>query len=429
MRRNGLLILVVAALTMTVLSSAAFATNGYFSHGVGQKAKGMAGAGVAYPQDALAAGINPAGMAFVGNRFDIGLEWFSPDRGSEIAGNDFPGVDAKYDANDKSNFFIPELGYNRMMNEAMALGIAVFGRGGMNTAYTTPVPLFAGQEGTKAGVDLNQLYFVPNLAYMINENHSIGVGIDIVYQWFKATGLQNFDNDMMTSAPGKVTDNDNSTSFGAGVTVGWMGRFSPMIAAGLAYQSRAYMSEFDDYAGLFAEKGDFDIPPMLTGGFTLTPSERMVLALDIAQIWYSEVKSINNPLLPNLGMYQLGTENGAGFGWQDMTVYKLGVAFDPNEAWTLRGGYNYGEQPIPTSETLFNILAPGVVESHLTLGATWRLKPGMELTASYMHAFEKEVKGENSIIPGQPDVGGMGGGEANLRMNQNSFGIALGLNL
>ncbi len=112
-----------------------------------------------------------------------------------------------------------------------------------------------------------------------------------------------------------------------------------------------------------------------------------------------------------------------------MTVYKLGVAFDPNEAWTLRGGYNYGEQPIPTSETLFNMLAPGVVESHLTLGATWRLKPGMELTAGYMHAFEKEVKGESSIIPGPPNEGGFGGGEANLRMSQNSFGIALGLNL
>ena len=99
MRRYGLLILVVAALTMIVLPSAAFATNGYFSHGVGQKAKGMAGVGVAYPQDALVAGMNPAGMAFVGNRFDIGFEWFSPDRGSEIVENAF--ADGTYDANDK----------------------------------------------------------------------------------------------------------------------------------------------------------------------------------------------------------------------------------------------------------------------------------------------------------------------------------------
>ena len=38
----------------------------------------------------------------------------------------------------------------------------------------------------------------------------------------------------------------------------------------------------------------------------------------------------------------------------------------------------------------------------------------------YMHAFEKEVNGSNSIPLA------MGGGEANLRMNQNSLGIAYG---
>jgi long-chain fatty acid transport protein len=94
---------------------------------------------------------------------------------------------------------------------------------------------------------------------------------------------------------------------------------------------------------------------------------------------------------------------------------------------TIRGGYNYGKQPIPESETLFNILAPGVVEHHVTFGATMALTPGRELTAAYMHAFEKTVAGSGSIIPGMPDQGGMGGGEANLRIFEDSFGLALGV--
>jgi long-chain fatty acid transport protein len=425
MRTYALLITVVAVSAVAVLPGVARGTNGYFSHGVGMKAKGMAGAGVAYPQDALAGGTNPAGMGLVGSRLDIGLELFRPDRGSEITGNDFPGIDGTYDANDKQNFWVPEFGYNRMLTPMMAVGIAVFGRGGMNTSYTTPVGLFG---TTNAGVDLNQVFVVPTVAYRITENHTVGVGLDIAYQWFEATGLQNFDNEMMTSAPGKVTDNDNASAFGAGVRVGWLGRLSPMLMAGLTYQSRTFMGEFDDYAGLFAEGGDFDIPPQLTGGIAIMPSERMVMAFDVAHIWYSEIKAVNNPLLPNLGEAQLGTEGGAGFGWQDVTVYKAGVAFDVNEVWTLRGGYNYGEQPIPASENLFNILAPGVVEHHLTLGATWRFMPGMELTAAYMHAFEKTVEGENSIISGPMEQGGMGGGEADLRMFEDSFGIAFGMN-
>jgi hypothetical protein len=39
------------------------------------------------------------------------------------------------------------------------------------------------------------------------------------------------------------------------------------------------------------------------------------------------------------------------------------------------------------------------------------------------------VEGMNSIIPGTPDVGGMGGGEVDLTMFEDSFGVSLGINL
>ena len=46
-----------------------FATNGYFSHGSSVAEKGLAGAGVAYSQDTLAASNNPAGMVWQGARY------------------------------------------------------------------------------------------------------------------------------------------------------------------------------------------------------------------------------------------------------------------------------------------------------------------------------------------------------------------------
>ena len=36
--------------------------------------------------------------------------------------------------------------------------------------------------------------------------------------------------------------------------------------------------------------------------------------------------------------------------------------------WTWRFGFSTGDQPIPPSEVLFNILAPGVMEEHFTFG-------------------------------------------------------------
>ena len=91
-----------------------------------------------------------------------------------------------------------------------------------------------------------------------------------------------------------------------------------------------------------------------------------------------------------------GSTNGPGFGWEDVNVYKLGAAYEIG-AWTLRGGYTYVTQPIPQSQTFLNILAPGVVQNHLTLGATWATSKTGELSFNYIHAFEKTVNGSGSI--------------------------------
>ena len=87
---------------------------------------------------------------------------------------------------------------------------------------------------------------------------------------------------------------------------------------------------------------------------------------------------------------------------EDATVFKVGVAYDVTSDLTLRGGYNYGGQPIPASETLFNMIAPGVVEHHATFGGTYAVSENVEMTFAYMHAFESTVEGEDSIIPGMP---------------------------
>lgn len=67
-----------AILTALVIPATSFATNGYFADGYGTKNKGMVGAGVALPQDAMSAATNPAGMVMVGERMDVGAAIFSP---------------------------------------------------------------------------------------------------------------------------------------------------------------------------------------------------------------------------------------------------------------------------------------------------------------------------------------------------------------
>jgi long-chain fatty acid transport protein len=77
-------------------------------------------------------------------------------------------------------------------------------------------------------------------------------------------------------------------------------------------------------------------------------------------------------------------------------------------------------QPVPQSETFFNILAPGVVTKHVTLGATWTTLGGDEFTGFFAHGLGETVNGSASISPG------FGGGNANVRLKENIVGISYG---
>ena len=406
--------LLATAVTAALVPAAAFATTGYFSHGYGMKAKSMGGVGIALPQDSLAAATNPAGMALIGNRMDLGLDWFRPDRGAEIVGN--PMLSGTYDGNGASDFLIPEFGFNRMLDPNLALGISVYGNGGMNTEYATS-PFAAIGGSSPAGVDLSQLFIAPTIAWKTG-GHAFGASLNLAYQRFQARGLQPFA--MFSSDPANVTDRGYDTSTGWGVRVGWTGQVTPSVTLGATYQTKTQMGKFDKYKGLFAEQGGFDIPENYGVGVAWKAGSGLTLAADVQQINYGDVASVGNPVDCLFTGCQLGADNGAGFGWQNTTVYKIGASYEWSRSLTLRGGYVTLKQPIPASQTLFNIVAPGVVENHVTLGATWQVSNQSELTVGYMHAFENKVNGAGSIPPS------MGGGEANLRMSQDSLGIAWG---
>jgi long-chain fatty acid transport protein len=209
---------------------------------------------------------------------------------------------------------------------------------------------------------------------------------------------------------------DDSTGWGA--HLGWSGRFGKYVTLGATWQSKTQMGDFDKYAGLFADQGGFDIPENYGLGIAVTPLPTLTVALDWQRILYSEVPSVGNPVDSLFLGVPLGADYGPGFGWEDINVFKLGAGYVVNDQWTVRGGVSQADQPIPGSQTFFNTLAPGVVLTHLTIGASYRFGEANEVSFSFMHAFEETVQGSGSIPPA------FGGGEVDLTMSQDSFGIA-----
>jgi len=355
-------------------------------------------------------------MAFVGNQWAIGLDWFSPRRTAQRTGSGPANIDGSVES-DSTNFFIPEFGLNYMVRPDLALGVTVYGNGGMNTDYPGgQIPAASacatfnpGQPSYNLlcgngslGVDLSQLIVAPTLAWRFLDTQSIGIAPLFAYQQFEANGLQAFAG--LSTNPGALTNQGHDSSTGWGARIGYYGTFAERFSVGAAYSTKIDMGKFDKYSGLFAEQGGFDIPENWNVGVAFRPTPQWLLAVDYQRINYNKVPSVGNP--SNL-VFQctggnasacLGGSGGAGFGWQNVSVWKFAVQYAINERWTVRGGYARSDNPIQPADVTFNILAPGVVQDQYTLGATWTLDKVNEITAAFMYAANNSVTGQSLFV-------------------------------
>ena len=440
--------IVVSMLAAGVMvSPLAHATNGYFSHGYGMKAKGMGGAATAMANDTFGGANNPASMVWVGSRVDFGVDWFRPIRSSERSGAGDPTMNGAANS-DSNDFAIPEFGYNRMLNPNMSVGMTVYGNGGMNTNYVggqlpfggtcansggtgfNPVQIAGGTYNLlcgdgRLGVDLMQLMIAPTVSYKINETNSIGVSPLLGYQRFKAEGLQAFSG--FSADANNLTNRGYDSATGYGVRIGWQGKMSDIVTLGAAYSTEMKYGKFDKYKGLFAEQGGFNTPENWNLGIAVKATPQVTVAADYQQINYSGINSVGNPST-SLGAAiasTLGPSNGRGFGWGDTRVVKLGAEYNYSNELTLRAGYSQNNNPITSRDVTFNIIAPGVITTHYTLGFTYTLANKSEVTMSYMHAKENSVTGSSLF---NTWTGGSSGTER-INMYQNSLGIAYGWKL
>ena len=452
------------ALTIPAISNA---TNGYFLMGFGAKSRAMGGTGVANNTGGMAAAFNPATMIDSDTRFDIGGELFMPPR----AVTHQSGVLGYTDEESNQNLFmIPSMGGTYQWNEKMALGFAFIGAGlkteynqtvnsdsckavnagnvpGYNAGACPPTffdPNISVTPSTEAGVELMQMQFIPSIAYKVHKNHTFGASLVLAAQFFRAEGLGAFEDLGFTSKPGDFTDMGWEHAWGGGYRLGWLGNFmDERLKVGVNYSSRVWMDKFQRYQNLFAEQGDFDIPENYAVGvaFDITPA--WTVAFDIQKIKYSDVASIANPgpaadpasvaaghlfdLCPpgtDPTPCLLGGSKGLGFGWTDMTIYKVGVDWAFNEKINFRAGWNYGKAPIPEDQVLFNMLAPATIEHALTFGGGYFFTEDVTLDANVMIAFNNTIKGPTAFGPGGAAVQGS---NASLAMGQYSFGATLGI--
>lgn len=418
---------IIIAVLLMLFSAVAVATNGYFSTGYGSQSKGMAGAGVAHVTTALGGVANPALLVHVGDQYDLALSAFRPPRGfvaePHTPSGPYPVVTARDYRSKEDLFLAPSFAYNRELNAYSTLGISVTGSG-MSTEYDGTIfdYFYSGSDPTfiataPAGIELMQLHVGVPYSVRIDSVHSVGITPILSVQSFKATGGEPFRQ--FSIHPDAVTNNGRSWSTGLGIRFGWLGEISDRFSIGASYQPRTNMSEFEEYKGLFAEEGDFDIPSTLQVGVSYQATPALTLVADYQRINYGDIRSLANSNGEPLGPSNyLGQDSGIGGGWVDAKVMKLGLEWRYSDRLTLRAGYSHSNDLIPASQTLINIVAPVVNDEHFSLGATYEVDKKSRWNFSLTHAPKRTISGYN------PNTGGETGQQGSLYMEQTEFEIS-----
>jgi len=414
----------VAVAAAIAIPSVSFATNGMNDIGVGAKAKGMGGVGIALPQDSFAAAHNPAGAVFVGCRYDLGVGYTF--QNAEAAARTNSQLFSPFTAKSDQGLWYPELAFNWNYIPCQSMGVTGYIYGAIDTSYSYP--------GADDGAyEFYSILLSPYWSWRFSCSQSVGFAFNVAWNGLRASGINNLPTvfppiSNMSLYPDYVSDNGTDWELGVGFRVGWYGRITRCFRVGATFQSKTWMAKFKKYQGLCVDDGSYDLPAEVGIGLAWDICPCLTLGFDFIDRFWRCSKTFDHTSRQSGGQtwgggtnIVFGTENGIGFGWKDQPIAKLGLAYRCR-CWTFRIGYNHGNGPIGWStETLLNTLTQCVVEDHVTIGATWNTGCG-ELSAYYYHGFRYRIRGNGS--------GGTANDDQpvnyNLANEQNAVGISYG---
>jgi hypothetical protein len=278
----------------------------------------------------------------------------------------------------------PASHFNSRLNDTSPFHVAVA------STRVSDTPLYAPAGGellpnTAPGL---QRYFVtPSISQRLGSFGAVSFSAIFAYQHFAAIAgptpavspVNDFTN---LSSPADLRSSD--TSSGAGLRIDYNGNLGDDVSWQFGVQSRINMEAMNNYRGLYAETGTFDIPASanLGVGYSLTPDLRVDAGVE--RVMYSQVAPFTSPALPARFLALLSSSVSPEFAWQNLSVYSVGSTWrDPLAgSWSVRVATR--EQPLPTSYLLEAALpAPSTYNYSLGYARAVGDRSSLHFSASY----------------------------------------------
>jgi len=225
--------------------------------------------------------------------------------------------------------------------------------------------------------DLKTISINPTVAYRINEQLSIGAGLQI--QQVDATLSNVIWVAPFTEALTTVTGDD----WGYGGTLGMLYEPSDATRVGLGYRSRikhTLEGSISNFAFSDSVTADFTSPDQVSLGIYHDINDQWAVMGEVQWTgWnsFDELRVQFNTLpLPD----SVTVED-----WDNSWFAALGATWKPSDKLTLRGGIAYDQTPIPDATRTPRI--PGNDRTWISAGVSYAVTPGISLDAGYTHIF------------------------------------------
>lgn len=353
------------------------ASNGLYTDGQGLKSVTMGGAAIALPQDSMAAASNPAGMAYVGNRVDGDIQLF-------IGSNE-----ATYGSPDNrlrghKTVPIPEFGFNYDLSPKLSVGVSSIGSG---VGWDYDGPLFQNQGLQHFQAMLKQAGVAPTLAYKVTDTFALGVSLTAAYQTLLVRGAA-----LPTPAgPVILPDHGTEGAWSYGFRVGALWTPVAPLTLGVSYISKQKASSFKGYKDdlLAVSDGRLDSPEILGAGLAWRATGKLTVAFDYRLIRWSGVEALNSDQT---------------FGWRDQHNMRLGLAYQVDDQWTLRTGFNYANRQYASDSLIANILIPGSLHESYSAGVTRTIGEHGETTFGLVKDLSEHITGTGNSAGSSIDV-------------------------
>ena len=299
------------------------------------------------------------------------------------------------------NAVIPYLHYVSKPYGNIRYSLSVTVPAGLTKRWKSPVQKLFAQEFALKTVMIN-----PSVAYKINSNFSLALGVNIVYSEGKV-----YSDGADIGLPIKREMKGDSIDYGYNLAASL--HLDNGINLATTYRSKIKLSEKGKanlYFGGVGQKYDARVNIYIPATLTLAVSkdiDKWTLEFVYERTFWSSYKTLDfNYDRPILSVLKPSFSDAIDKRWKDTNSFRVGVQYRYNNKLTLMGGYSYDQTPAPDAHISYEL--PDSNAHVFSAGFKYQQNKNLSWGTAILYDYKTKRKVDNNVhgVKGKFSKGG-----------------------